>query len=154
MRPGSPEGQEPDPSEEEPAEPITAAEWHVDRSLMTFKIIGALAFALVPQVLGLNAASRWFGVVVAIVLAIYALRDVAAPVRLAADAEGVTVVSGYSGHRRLAWSEIDRLRVDSRRRAEFLEVDANESLHLFSRYDLGMPPTEALEMLEQIRPSD
>ena len=88
-----------------------------------------------------------------LVLAIYAFRDVAAPVRLAADAEGVTVINGYAGHRRLAWSQIERIRVDSRRRAEFLEVDAGESLHLFSRYDLSMPPTEALATLEKIRPA-
>jgi len=158
MRPGSPDDEPPDDGESVddvqavPGAPLTSARWHVDRSLLVAKIIGVVAFALIPQVLGLNLGSRWFGVLVAVVLAVYAARDVVAPVRLSADAEGVTVISGYAGHRRLAWSEIDRIRVDSRRRSEFLEVDVEDALHLFSRYDLGMPPTDALAMLERVRP--
>jgi hypothetical protein len=120
--------------------------------MLVFKIIGVVAFALVPVILGLNLETRWFGFVVAAVLAGYAVRDVVAPVRLSADSDGVTVVRGYAGHRRLAWSEIKRVRLDTMRRAPFLEIDADESLHLFSRYDLGMPPDQALAMIEQIRP--
>jgi hypothetical protein len=131
---------------------IAAARWHVDRTALVAKIIGVVAFALIPQVLGLGTGSRWFGLLLALVFAVYAARDVLAPVRLSADAEGVTVVRGYAGHRRLPWSEVERLRVGSQRRAEFLEVDTGDSVHLFSRYDLGMPPTQALAMLERIRP--
>ena len=32
-----------------------------------------------------------------------------------------------------------------------LEIDAGESLHFFSRYDLGMPPTEALDLVLEVR---
>jgi Bacterial PH domain len=146
MRSSSPHEADPVP------DPITSAVWRVDRSMLVFKIIGMLAFALIPSLIGLNLETRWFGFVVAAVLAAYAVRDVAAPVRLSADAEGVTVVHGYAGHRRLAWSEIERVRLDTMRRAPFMEIDAGESLHLFSRYDLGMPPDEALAMIEQIMP--
>ena len=110
-----------------PEPPLKAARWHVDRTALVAKIIGVVAFALIPQVLSLNAGSRWFGLLLALVFAVYAPRDVVAPVRLSADAEGVTVVKGYAGHRRLPWSEIERLRVGSQRRAEFLEVDTGDS---------------------------
>lgn len=135
-----------------PPEPLASARWHVDGSLLALKLIGAVAFGVIPPVFGLNPASRWFGLLVAILLAVYGIRDVVAPIRLAADQDGLTVVAGYAGHRRVAWSQIERLRVDSRRRAEFLEVDTGEALHLFSRYDLSMPPHDALNMLERIRP--
>jgi Bacterial PH domain len=140
-----------DEPEDVPSAPLTAAKWHVDRTMIVAKVIAVIAFAAVPQVFQLNSASRWFGLIVAATLAAYAVRDVIAPVRLAADPDGLTVIRGYAGHRRLAWSEVERLRVD-RKRSSMLEVEAAESLHLFSRYDLSMPPDEALTMLEQIRP--
>lgn len=154
MRPGNPDDDNAsnDPEAPLPAGPVASAQWRVDRSMVVLKFVGAIAFAIIPQILGLNSASRLFGLGMCLVLAIYAFRDVAAPIRLSADAEGLTVIHGYAGHRRLAWSQIDRIRVDSRRRAEFLEVDSGETLHLFSRYDLSMPPTEALATLEKIRP--
>ena len=79
-----------------------------------------------------------------------------APVRVAADEQGVTVVTGYAGHRRLSWSELDRVRVDSRTRygarSAFLEIDAGESLYFFSRYDLSADPDDVLKVIEEIRP--
>jgi len=140
-----------DEPQDAPSVPLTAAKWHVDRTMIVAKVIAVIAFAAIPQVFQLNTASRWFGLIVAAVLAAYAVRDVIAPVRLAADREGLTVISGYAGHRRLAWSEVERLRVD-RKRSSMLEVETTGSLHLFSRYDLSMPPDEALTMLEQLRP--
>jgi hypothetical protein len=84
-----------------------------------------------------------------------AVRDLAAPVRLAADTEAVTVVTGFASKLTIPWPEVERLRVDVRhrlgRRTELLEIDTAEGLHLFSRYDLGVPPEEALEELRLIR---
>ena len=37
------------------------------------------------------------GLVVAVGLAVYGLRDLLAPVRLAADGDGLTVVTGFAG---------------------------------------------------------
>jgi hypothetical protein len=91
-------------------------------------------------------------------LTIWAARDLLAPVRLAADPAGVTLVAGFAGHRRLAWSQIERVRVDTRGRlgirTETLEIDAGESLHLFSEYDLGAPPAEVASALELLREGD
>ncbi len=160
IRPGAPEGEEPsenDPFEDEPDEaaeapPLVAARWRVDRTMMVAKGIGIIAFAAIPQVFETNTASRWFGIVVAAALAGYLVRDLVAPVRLEADADGVTVIQGFASHRRIPWADVDRVRVDKRRRSGFLEIETEASLHLFSRYDLSMPPDQAAEMLERIRP--
>jgi hypothetical protein len=122
---------------------------------MWAKFAVAVIFIASPIVARSSATGVVIGLIVGIGLAVYGLRDVIAPVRLAADAEGVTVVAGFAGHRRLPWSDIDRVRLDQRSRyggrQALLEVDAGESLHFFSRYDLGMPPTDALNLVHEVR---
>jgi hypothetical protein len=154
IRPGSPDPDEPEDDGDEAIvrPPLAAHTWRIDRVMIALKIIGIVAFAAIPQVFETNTASRWFGIVIAVALAIYLARDLIAPVRLAADADGVTVIQGFAGHRQIPWGAIDGIRVDKRRRAGFLEIETPESLHLFSRYDLGMAPDEAEEMLVRIRP--
>lgn len=88
-------------------------------------------------------------------LLVWALRDLVAPVRLAADPEGITVVQGFARRRRLPWAAVESIRVERRTRrgitAETLEIDAGESLHLFGRYDLDAPPEEVAAALETAR---
>lgn len=95
-------------------------------------------------------------VVVAAALLVWAARDVLAPVRLAADPEGLTVVSGFAGRRRLPWSQVADIRVDRRARlglsSAALEVDTGESLHLFGRFDLNADPVDVAEDLRAARP--
>lgn len=93
--------------------------------------------------------------IAAVALAVFALRDVVAKVRLAADRDGVTVVRGFAGHRRIGWAEVERLRLYESRRygltTRLLEIDTGDTVHLFSTHDLGVPPEEALEELRAIR---
>lgn len=85
----------------------------------------------------------------------WVLRDLVAPVRLAADTEGITVIQGFARRRRLPWAAVESIRVERRTRrgitAETLEIDAGESLHLFGRYDLDAPPEEVAAALETAR---
>jgi hypothetical protein len=133
----------------------SSAAWRAERRATVLKFAGAAAFVVIPFVSSPNTIGRVLGAVAAVGLALFGLRDLLAPVRLAADSDGLTVASGYVGHRRLPWSEIERIRLDSRRRlgssSEFLEVDAGSSLYFFSRYDLGVDPSEVLEVIEAIR---
>jgi hypothetical protein len=119
------------------------------------KFVGAVAFLLIPFFVTPNKGAWLLGLIAAAGLVVYGARDLIAPVRLSADPNGVTVASGYSGHRRLTWSEIDRVRLDRRRRfganSDFLEVDAGHSLYFFSRYDLGVDPSDALAEIRAIR---
>lgn len=91
----------------------------------------------------------------ALVLLAWGLRDVIARERLAADPTGLTVVHGYAGRRRLPWSRVERITVDTHTRrglrTELLEVDTGEAIHLFSRWDLGAPPDEVAARLNEIR---
>jgi hypothetical protein len=140
---------------ETPRTPTTDVRFHVDRRFMWAKFVVAVIFVATPLVAGSSTSGIVIGVIVAVGLAIYGLRDVLAPVRLAADADGVTVVSGFAGRRRLGWADIERVRLDRRSRyggrQALLEIDEGESLYFFSRYDLGMPPSEALDLVLEVR---
>jgi Bacterial PH domain len=120
------------------------------------KLLGAVGIVALVLAFGRDDPVQWFlAAVVTIGLAGWALRDLVAPVRLAADPDGVTVVVGFAGCRRLAWPEIERVRLDRRDRlglrSELLEVDAGDYLYLFGRYDLGAEPEEVLASLQALR---
>jgi hypothetical protein len=121
------------------------------------KFGGALVLALLAVLSGTERERLLLCAAGALALGLYGLRDVLAPFRLSADAEGVTVVHGFAGHRRIPWDEVERVVVTERRshglRTELLEIDAGESLHLFSRHDLGAPCQEVEEALHELRPS-
>jgi hypothetical protein len=51
----------------------------------------------------------------------------------------------------LAWSEIDRVRVDRRRRSRLLEVDTGDQRYLFSRYELDADLDDVAAELEARR---
>lgn len=126
--------------------------WRVPVKVPVLKVVGAIAFLAGGLVLADGDPVRLaLAVISAIALAAWAARDVVAPVRLAADAYGVTVIAGFAGRRRLAWRKIEKITLDQRSRrglrSEILEIDTGESLHLFSRYDLDAPPEEVVATL-------
>ncbi|HEY0000857.1 MAG TPA: PH domain-containing protein, partial [Actinoplanes sp.] len=79
------------------------------------------------------------------------------PVRLAADTDGVTVITGFAGRRRVAWAQIERVRVDRRTRrglsSEMLELDAGDAIYLFSAHELGALPEDVVTTLADLRVS-
>lgn len=101
-----------------------------------------------PQFLFLAAAA-------AIGLNGLALRDLVAPVRLAADGDGLTVVTGYAGHRHIRWDEVTAIRVDERRRlllhTRMLEIETVDDLHLLSAFDLGSDVHDVADELYRLR---
>jgi hypothetical protein len=131
--------------------------WRVAPVPTLLKFAGALLLAAVAVLSGAERERLLLAGVAALALGAYGLRDVLAPVRLSADAEGVTVVSGYAGHRHIPWQEVERVGVGEHRslglRTELLEIDTGEALHLFSRYDLGAPCEEVAETLAGLRRS-
>jgi hypothetical protein len=134
------------------------ARWRVSPGLLWFKVAGAVILTLVAaysalaghdplQVLVAGAA--------AVGLAAFALRDLLAPVRLEADADGVTLVAGFARRVRLSWSHIEAVRVDARSRygirSAHLEIDAGETLYIFGANDLGAAPEEVAPVLDALR---
>jgi hypothetical protein len=129
--------------------------WRVSPALVWVKVGATLAFAVAAALLVDERTTAAVAGLGALVVGAWAARDLLAPVRLAADQDGVTVVTGYAGHRRLAWSQIERVRVDDRPRfgirSEMLELDAGDTLYLFSTYDLNAPCTDVADALTQLR---
>ncbi|MBP1786231.1 hypothetical protein J3R08_006081 [Micromonospora sp. HB375] len=133
-------------------------QWRVPREAPVLKALGALALLALgllfaggdpvrPGLAGLAAAG----------LLVWALRDLVAPVRLAVDRDGLTVLRGFAGRRRLPWDAVEAIRLERRARrgitAETLEIDAGESLHLFGRRDLDAPLDEVAAALDEARPA-
>lgn len=130
--------------------------WRVPVKVPVLKLAGAVAFLAGGFPLaGGDPVRLGLAILAALGLATWAARDLVAPVRIAADAYGVTVIAGFAGRRRLAWPEIEKITLDRRPRlgvrSEFLEIDTGDSLHIFGRYDLDAPPEEVAEALQAIR---
>lgn len=131
-------------------------QWRIKPVLPVTKLMGAVAVIVLVAAFGGNDPVRWsIAAVVAVALALWALRDLLAPVRLAADTSGVTVVAGFARRRHLPWSAIERVRVDRRThrglRSETLELDAGDAIYLFSANDLGALPEDVVAVLSDLR---
>jgi hypothetical protein len=123
------------------------------------RVMGAkFAVAAVVGVVAAIAPTRTqaaVGALVAAAILSYAVRDVLARERLRADATGLTAVRGYAGRVHLPWTAVERIGVDASTRfgarTELLEIDAGETIVLFSRFDLGVDPDEAERRLAAVR---
>ncbi|MDG4778187.1 PH domain-containing protein [Micromonospora sp. WMMD961] len=133
-------------------------QWRVPSSLPAAKLAGAVLLVALGLLFADGDPVRLvLAVLAAAALAGWAVRDVIAPVRLAVDPAGLTVIRGFAGRRLLPWSEIEAITVDRRPRlgltSEVLEIDTGESLHLFGRFDLGTAPEEVATELRATRRS-
>jgi hypothetical protein len=148
---------QPQPPSDEAVAPVDSVRYRVDSRLTALKVAGFVIFVLAALALRADRPSLAFTGVAALVAGGYALRDILVPYRLSADRDGVSVISGYAGTRRLAWSEIEGVRLDERRRlgtrSASLEIDTGDHLYLLSPYDLGADPADAVEALNALRPS-
>jgi hypothetical protein len=130
--------------------------WRIRPVLPVTKGLGAIAIVVLVTAFGRDDRVQWvLAGAVALGLTLWALRDLVAPVRLAADADGLTVIDGFARRRRLSWAEIDRVRLDRRERlgltTALLEIDTDDALYLHSMHDLGADPHDVLAELEQLR---
>lgn len=150
IRPASPDSSQPDS-----ATPYGPARWRVRRPLAIAKAAGAVLFLAAGLTAHADRIALVIGIGGAIILAAFAVRDIAGAERLAVDQDGVTVLSGYLGRHRLAWAEIERIRVDRRSRlglrTEMVEIDAGESIYLFSANDLSAAPDEVVRHILALR---
>ena len=133
-------------------------QWRVKPVLPVTKLIGAVAIVALAVAFAGYDLIRWaIALVVAVALAVWGLRDLLAPVRLAADASGVTVTAGFARRRHLPWSAVERVRVDRRThrglRSETLELDTGDAIYLFSANDLGALPEDVVVTLADLRAS-
>jgi hypothetical protein len=135
---------------------VIVMQWRIKPVLPVTKGMGAVAVVVLAVAFAGRDPIRWaLALVLGIVLAVWAVRDLITPIRLAADATGVTVITGFARRRHVPWAQIERVRVDvsSRRglRSELLELDAGESIFLFSAHELGALPEEVATALSDLR---
>ncbi|MEU7903936.1 PH domain-containing protein [Actinoplanes sp. NPDC049118] len=135
---------------------MSPLQWRVKPVLPITRLLGAVAVVVLVAAFGRGDPVQWFiAVVMAAALTGWAARDLIAPVRLSADTSGITLVAGFARRRHLSWPQIERVRVDRRERlglrSALLEIDAGESLHMFSANDLGADPEEVAEALNALR---
>jgi hypothetical protein len=155
--PPAPRSETPHQDPQEWAPPAPAAQpWRIKPVIPVTKLLGAVAVIVLAVAFGRRDPVQWFlTIAAAIGLSAWAARDLIAPVRLAADPDGVTVVIGFAGHRRLAWAQIERVRLDRRDRlgvrSNLLELDADDNLYLFSQHDLGADPEDVLRTVLALR---
>ena len=120
------------------------------------KLLGAVALVVLVVAFGRDDPVQWvMTITVGAALAGWAARDLIVPIRLSADTSGVSMVTGFAGHRHVAWPQVERVRVDRRERRglrnALLEIDTGDTLHLFSSYDLGAEPAEVADALNALR---
>ena len=133
-------------------------QWRIKPVLPVTKLMGAVAVVVLAVAFAGRDPVRWaLAAIVALALAGWALRDLIAPVRLAADADGVTVLTGFARRRRVPWDRIERVRVDRRThrglRSETLELDAGDAIYLFGAHELGALPEDVAAALHDLRVS-
>jgi Bacterial PH domain len=135
-----------------------ARQWRVVPTYRLLKAAGTVMFAVIAIFSGLPSGDRGLMLlagIAAIGLLVLTVRDVVAPVRLAADEDGVTVIRGFAGRWRIPWAEVRSIRLDERQRlgrtTRLVEIDTGERLHLLSSYDLGEQPEDVTEELRRLR---
>ncbi|WP_245681854.1 PH domain-containing protein [Actinomadura kijaniata] len=138
--------------------------WRVPPQQVAVKWLACAAFVALAALSSGDPQRMLLAGAAAVGAGALALRDVLAPVRVAADAEGVTLVTGYATRRRVPWGEVTAVRVDERRRllttTRLLEIETggtadgtedDHDVYLFSRFDLGVDVADAAAGLERLR---
>ncbi|MGH3715611.1 MAG: PH domain-containing protein [Micromonosporaceae bacterium] len=133
----------------------TELSWRVPGGTVLIKVLGTVGFGLVALWLAADVAGLALAVVATLAIAAYAARDLLAPVRLAADGDGLTVVTGFARRRHIPWRDVERIRIDERQRfgtrSALLEIDTGETLHFFGTSELGEPVDDVAEALRRLR---
>ena len=117
--------------------------------------VGGLVVAVGLAVLAGDAPGRLLAAVAVAFLGVYVVSDLLFSPRLVVSAEGV-VVNAPLVRARLAWSQIEDVRVDARQRlglrSATLEIDAGATLAVLSRRAIGTDPAAAAELIGAFRP--
>src|SRR5882762_10456538 len=111
IRPAAPDDDDfSDLSDEPPVlgEDVDEKEWRADPRMRIVKFGLVVAFILMATLIHTTPTGRAVAAVAAAAILVWAIRDLLTPVRLAADQQGVTVLTGFRDLRRIPWSEVQR----------------------------------------------
>jgi hypothetical protein len=125
-----------------------------DLRLTALIFVGALATLTIALTTG-DPVGRLVFLAATVVLLGYVACDVVFRPRLAADATGLEIRTPLA-RTKLAWDDIDEVRADVRNRLGLrsitLEVDAGETLVVFSRRALGADPAVVTDLVRSMDP--
>jgi hypothetical protein len=134
--------------------PSTQVRFGPDLRVSALIFVAALV-ALVFAITSDDAPGRLLFGGAALVLGGYAVGDVVFWPRLVADATGVQIRTPLA-RADLAWTDIETVAADTRNRyglrSSTLEVDAGETLVVFSRRALGADPTTVQDVVRALDP--
>jgi hypothetical protein len=134
---------------------VPRLEWKVPRRVTLAKAAGAAVFFVVALYYAEDPGRWTVAMLMSALFGAFAVRDLFAPVRLAADDDGVTVVHGFARRRTIPWSAVERVRIDARqrlgRRDEVLEIDTGDGLYLFGARELGEDVEDVAARLAALR---
>ena len=116
-------------------------------------LLGALVAAMIVTVAFADPAGQLLAVPAAAVASLLIARDLLLGPVLQADAEGLSVLSGWR-RVRAHWSEVESMTVRVDRRAPMLDLDLGATVIVLGRTRLGQSPTEVLAALQSVRPPD
>jgi hypothetical protein len=130
-------------------------QWRVERKRVAGRAAVAAVLAAITLLRASDAVTMTVGLVAAGAIAAVVLRDLLVPVRLSADTEGLTVITGLASRRMIPWRAIEQVHVDSRERLGLrqvaLEIDEGDQLHMLAASDLGADPHDVAAALTQLR---
>lgn len=125
-------------------------QWCVPTRFAVLEGLGTVAF-VAAAILADDPIATAMASIAALTLLTLAVRDTVARIRLTVDADGITVIHGYVGRRRITWPEIAAIRVDERNRlgltSRLLELDTGDAVHLLSGRELGADPADVARAL-------
>ena len=125
-----------------------------DRRYTGLAAAGAVA-AVLAAAFSPDPPGRLLFAIAALVLAGYVLTDLVFSPRLTASRDGLTIRSPLL-RAELPWSAVADVRADVRTRyglrSSTLEVDAGETLAVFSRRALGVEPEQAADLVRAFLP--
>ena len=110
----------------------------------------SLGVALLAGTTIADPVGRLLLLVAGLAALVVGLRDLLLRPVLTADAEGLSVVDGWT-RRRTSWTDGVVLGVVRDRRTPLLSIDAGDRLVVLSRRRLGADPAEALAALDALR---
>lgn len=118
-------------------------------------LAGGAILALVLALTAVDGAGRLLFAMVVMVLAGYSIGDLAFWPRLLADASGLRIRTPLA-RANLTWSDVDDVRADERTRyglrSTTLEVDAGQTLVVFSRRELGADTATVQDLVRALAP--
>lgn len=127
-----------------------------DRRFTVAAAVGAVIAGLLIAVADDGPSRLLFGIGVVVLLA-FVVGDLTFTPRLEASAQGVVVRSPMA-RVALPWPQLETVRADTRARlglrSTTLEVDAGETLVVFSRRAINADPEDAARLINAFRPPD